>query len=172
MVSLTYRTQDLVKIDNESFELEHIFKCDRNILVLPHQFTKSVLGKVTSLTSVRQWNNECSIVPAFLYNRMKNFQLFRIHLIKQKTKSFNVSSKRQRDWYWPPRTRDHPRTLDLRRTDVANLIASNLIIELIERTLLTNPVHGCFPRRLGRFHKGLNQCIEQRAYVWYIYIYI
>ena len=24
MVSLTYRTQDLVKIDNESFELEHI----------------------------------------------------------------------------------------------------------------------------------------------------
>ena len=31
MVSLTYRTQDLVKIDNESFELEHILKCDRNI---------------------------------------------------------------------------------------------------------------------------------------------
>ena len=55
MVSLTYRTQDLVKIDNESFELEHIFKCDRNILVLPHQFTKSVLGKVKRLTSVRQW---------------------------------------------------------------------------------------------------------------------
>ena len=54
MVSLTYRTQDLVKIDNESFELQHIFKCDRNILVLPHQFTKSVLGKVKSLTSVRQ----------------------------------------------------------------------------------------------------------------------
>ena len=55
MVSLTYRTQDLVKIDNESFELEHIFKCDRNILVLPHQFTKSVLGKVKRLTSMRQW---------------------------------------------------------------------------------------------------------------------
>ena len=54
MVSLTYRTQDLVKIDIESFELEHIFKCDRNILVLPHQFTKSVLGKVKRLTSVRQ----------------------------------------------------------------------------------------------------------------------
>ena len=54
MVSLTYRTQDLVKIDNESFELQPIFKCDRNILVLPHQFTKSVLGKVKSLTSVRQ----------------------------------------------------------------------------------------------------------------------
>ena len=54
MVSLTYRTQDLVKIDNESFELEHIFKCDRNILVLPHQFTKSFLGKLKSLTSVRQ----------------------------------------------------------------------------------------------------------------------
>ena len=54
MVSLTYPTQDLVKIDNESFELQHIFKCDRNILVLPHQFTKSVLGKVKSLTSVRQ----------------------------------------------------------------------------------------------------------------------
>ena len=34
--SLTYRTQDLVKIDSESFELEHIFKCDRNILVLAH----------------------------------------------------------------------------------------------------------------------------------------
>ena len=59
MVSLTYRTQDLVKIDNESFELEHIFKCDRNILVLPHQFTKSVLGKVKSLTSVRQkWHDD------------------------------------------------------------------------------------------------------------------
>ena len=57
MVSLTYRTQDLVKIDNESFELEHIFKCDRNILVLPHQFTKSVLGKVKRLTSVRQWSD-------------------------------------------------------------------------------------------------------------------
>ena len=56
MVSLTYRTQDLVKIDNESFELQHIFKCDRNILVLPHQFTKSALGKVKSLTSVRQWD--------------------------------------------------------------------------------------------------------------------
>ena len=55
MVSLTYRTQDLVKIDNESFELEHIFKCNRNILVLPHQFTKSVLGKLKSLISVRQW---------------------------------------------------------------------------------------------------------------------
>ena len=54
MVSLTYRTQDLVKIDNESFELQHIFKCNRNILVLPHQFTKSVLGKVKSVTSVRQ----------------------------------------------------------------------------------------------------------------------
>ena len=54
MVSLTYRTQYLVKIDNESFELEHIFKCDRNILMLPHQFTKSVLGKLKSLTSVRQ----------------------------------------------------------------------------------------------------------------------
>ena len=54
MISLTYRTQYLVKIDNESFELEHIFKCDRNILVLPHQFTKSVLGKLKSLTSVRQ----------------------------------------------------------------------------------------------------------------------
>ena len=58
MVSLTYRTQDLVKIDNESFELEHIFKCDRNILVLPHQFTKSVLGKVKRLTSVRQWDEK------------------------------------------------------------------------------------------------------------------
>ena len=55
MVPLTYRTQDLVKIDNESFEPEHILKCDRNILVLPHQFTKSVLGKLKSLTSVRQW---------------------------------------------------------------------------------------------------------------------
>ena len=55
MVSLTYRTQDLVKIDNESFELEHIFKCDRNILVLPHQLKKSVLGKLKSLISVRQW---------------------------------------------------------------------------------------------------------------------
>ena len=54
MVSLTYRTQDLVKIDNESFEQQHIFKCGRNILVLPHQFTKSVLGKVKSLTSLRQ----------------------------------------------------------------------------------------------------------------------
>ena len=54
MVSLTYRTQDLVKTDNESFELEHIFKCDRNILVPPHQFTKCVLGKLKSLTSVRQ----------------------------------------------------------------------------------------------------------------------
>ena len=54
MVSLTYRTQDLVKIDNESFELQHIFKFYRNISVLPHQFTKSVLGKVKSLTSVRQ----------------------------------------------------------------------------------------------------------------------
>ena len=54
MVSLTYRTQDLVKVDNESFELQHIFKCDRNILVLPHQFTKSVLGKAKGLTSVRQ----------------------------------------------------------------------------------------------------------------------
>ena len=54
MVSLTYRIQDLVKINNESFELQHIFKCDRNILMLPHQFTKSVLGKVKSLTSVRQ----------------------------------------------------------------------------------------------------------------------
>ena len=62
MVSLTYRTQDLVKIDNESFELQHIFKCDRNILVLPHQFTKSVLGKVKSLTSVRQQDN-CSGSP-------------------------------------------------------------------------------------------------------------
>ena len=55
MVSLTYRTQDLVKIDNKSFELQHIFKFYRNISVLPHQFTKSVLGKVKSLTSVRQW---------------------------------------------------------------------------------------------------------------------
>ena len=36
MVSLTYRTQDLVKIDNESFEVEHIFKCNQNILELPH----------------------------------------------------------------------------------------------------------------------------------------
>ena len=54
MVSLTYHTQDLVKIDNESSELEHIFKCDRNILVLPHQFSKSVLGKLKSLTSVKQ----------------------------------------------------------------------------------------------------------------------
>ena len=54
MVSLTYRTQDLVKIDSESFELEHIFKCDRNILVLPHLFTKSVLGELKDLTSVRQ----------------------------------------------------------------------------------------------------------------------
>ena len=31
MVSLTYRTQNLVKIDIESFELQHIFKCDRKI---------------------------------------------------------------------------------------------------------------------------------------------
>ena len=54
MVWLTYRTQDLVKIDNESFEPEHILKCDRNILVQPHQFTKSVLGKLKSLTSVSQ----------------------------------------------------------------------------------------------------------------------
>ena len=54
MVSLTYRTQDLVKIDNESFELKHIFKCDRNILVVQHQFTKSALGKLKCLTSVRQ----------------------------------------------------------------------------------------------------------------------
>ena len=64
MVSLTYRTQDLVKIDNESFELEHIFKCDRNILVLPHQFTKSVLGKVKRLTGVRQWGeNGVDVLP-------------------------------------------------------------------------------------------------------------
>ena len=68
MVSLTYRTQDLVKIDNESFELEHIFKCDRNILVLPHHFTKSVLGKVKSLTSVRQWSTIVS--PKVLYYRL------------------------------------------------------------------------------------------------------
>ena len=40
MVSLTYRTKYLIKIDNESFELKHIFKCDRDILVLPHQFTE------------------------------------------------------------------------------------------------------------------------------------
>ena len=44
IVSLIYRTQDLVKIDNVSFELEHVFKRDRNILVLPHQFTKTFLG--------------------------------------------------------------------------------------------------------------------------------
>ena len=31
IISLTYCTQDLrVKIDNVSFELEHLFKCDRN----------------------------------------------------------------------------------------------------------------------------------------------
>ena len=54
IIDLSY-TRFGYKIDNESFELEHIFKCDRNILVLPHQFTKSVLGKVKRLTSVRQW---------------------------------------------------------------------------------------------------------------------
>ena len=45
MVSLTYRSQDLVKFNNESFDLEHIFKCDRNILVLSYQFTKRLWGK-------------------------------------------------------------------------------------------------------------------------------
>ena len=53
IIDLSY-TRFGYKIDNESFELELIFKCDRNILVLPHQFTKSVLGKVKRLTSVRQ----------------------------------------------------------------------------------------------------------------------
>ena len=48
-LSLTYRTQHLVKIDNESFEPEHIFKCDRNILLQPHQFTKSFLGNIALL---------------------------------------------------------------------------------------------------------------------------
>ena len=31
IISLTHRTQDFVKIDNASFELEDIFKCDGNI---------------------------------------------------------------------------------------------------------------------------------------------
>ena len=76
MVSLTYRTQDLVKIDNESFELEHIFKCDRNILVIPHQFTKSVLGKLKSLTSVRQWRQDQFLRPCKQSNVFKRRVIF------------------------------------------------------------------------------------------------
>ena len=45
MVSLTYRTQDLVKIDNESFELELIFKCDRNILGATTPIHKECFGQ-------------------------------------------------------------------------------------------------------------------------------
>ena len=36
----------MVKIDSVSFELEYIFKCDRYILVPPHQFTKDFFGNL------------------------------------------------------------------------------------------------------------------------------
>ena len=45
MVSLTYRTRDLVKIDNESFELQHIFKCDRNFFSATAPIHKECFGQ-------------------------------------------------------------------------------------------------------------------------------
>ena len=55
--------------------------------------------------------------------------------------------------------------LDLRLTDVANLITSNLIIVWGLWFIWKNMVHDCFPRRLGRcrifvskFHKRIVEC--------------
>ena len=50
MLSLTSRKQDLVKIVVVSFQL----KCDRNILVAPHQATGTFLDLKVSLA----WDNE------------------------------------------------------------------------------------------------------------------